>query len=112
MSIFPADNKMKALLEPTFTIIGPVIDGKLDDEIWKEAIIISDFKQREPVEGADPTEKTEVLMLYTSDALYIGLRAYDSHPEAIVATVMKRDNYDTASNDGFALSIDWILFCY
>ncbi len=106
MSVLPADIISELPIEPKVIIIEPVLDGKLDDQIWKDAIIISDFKQREPIEGADPTEKTEILMLYTSDALYIGVRAYDSNPEAIVGTVMKRDNFDSYSNDGFEIAID------
>lgn len=93
-------------IEPTMVEKSPFIDGVLNDESWKHATIISDFKQRSPEEGAEPTEKTEVMMIYTSDALYIGVKAFDSFPESIVGTVMKRDNSEIATNDQFAIAID------
>ena len=34
------------------------VDGVLDDEVWRSVTFSSDFVQREPVEGAPPTERT------------------------------------------------------
>lgn len=45
-------------------------------------------------------------MLYTRTNLYFGFRAYDSRPEKIVATVMKRDDFDLVQNDQLAFAID------
>jgi len=36
----------------------PDIDGKLDESIWKNALIIDEFYQYTPRNGAAPTEKT------------------------------------------------------
>ena len=58
------------------TASAPVIDGVLDDEAWSHANVIDDFHQVTPVEYAAPTQKTQVLLLYDSDALYIGVRLY------------------------------------
>ena len=84
----------------------PVIDGNLDDPIWNRALVVLDFLQRYPVEGASPTEKTEVLLLYTNQSLFIGFKAYDSNAKGIAATVMQRDNSDVVNNDQFAFAID------
>lgn len=69
----------------------PTIDGKLDDEVWKEAAALDSFVQVDPNEGAAPTEPTEVRVLFDDDNLYIGIRCFDSQPEQIRASEMRRD---------------------
>ena len=36
----------------------PVLDGRLDDEVWSEAAVVDDLHQITPVEYAEPTEYT------------------------------------------------------
>jgi hypothetical protein len=67
----------------------PVIDGKLDDAVWQQAEVITDFHQIRPGDGTAPSEPTEVLVLYTEDALYIGARMADSDPELIAAPTIR-----------------------
>jgi hypothetical protein len=67
------------------------IDGVLNEKIWSEAPDIGGFVQREPNSGVAPTEPTKVWVVYSKDALYIGVRCFDSHPEQIVARQMMRD---------------------
>ncbi|MBK7115547.1 MAG: hypothetical protein IPH71_05880 [Proteobacteria bacterium] len=38
----------------------PVIDGKLDEPLWKDAAIITDFKQIKPGDGTPVSERTSV----------------------------------------------------
>jgi hypothetical protein len=38
----------------------PEVDGRLDDEVWREAIRLTEFVQRNPDEGAPATEQTEI----------------------------------------------------
>ena len=37
---------------------GPVLDGVLDDPVWRQAALIDQFIQQEPNEGAPATERT------------------------------------------------------
>lgn len=67
------------------------IDGALDESIWSAAPNIGDLIQREPDEGAAPTEQTDVTLLYDSNFLYIGVVAHDSEPDRVIGTVMERD---------------------
>jgi hypothetical protein len=67
------------------------IDGRLDEPVWSEAEIATDFVQREPDESDPATEKTEIRIVYTPRMLYIGIRAFDSRPESIMAREMGRD---------------------
>ncbi len=80
------------------------LDGKLDEPAWKSAPKISNFRQRELHEGALPTEKTEVAFLYDKNNLYIGVWCYDSEPEKIIATKMKRD-FQWWTDDNFEIII-------
>lgn len=68
----------------------PVIDGVLDDPAWAGAVVISDLHQVEPVEFAEPSERTEFLLVYDEDAMYFGVRAFDSSPDEIIARVLRQ----------------------
>ena len=83
----------------------PVIDGVMNEEIWRRAPIIDDLHQINPVEFGEPTERTEVRVLYDRDALYIGARLYDAEPERINARVL-RQNQPIGSDDRFFVHID------
>lgn len=69
----------------------PVLDGKLNELVWERASVATDFVQLQPDEGASGTEPSEVRILYSHDALYIGFRAYDANPEDIEAQLTRRD---------------------
>jgi len=68
----------------------PVIDGVLDEPMWAEIEPITDFVQRDPVDGGVPSERTEVRIAYDEDNLYFGFMMYDSEPEGIRAHVLQR----------------------
>ena len=86
----------------------PRLDGTLDDPLWASAPLISDFRQREPHETQPASESTEVRILYDSRHLYIGIHCYDSSPNAIVATQLRRD-LSQDLDDNFAVAIDSTL---
>ncbi|HEX8390823.1 MAG TPA: DUF5916 domain-containing protein [Longimicrobium sp.] len=70
----------------------PQVDGRLDDAAWAAAPVMSDFVQKEPVEGAAPVDRTEVRFLYDDDALYVGARMYARDPRSMTAPISRRDN--------------------
>jgi hypothetical protein len=82
------------------------LDGLLSEDAWTTAQPVSDFTQREPVEGASATERTEVRILYDDDALYVGARLFDSRPDSVRAQLARRDRL--ASSDRFVIFLD----CY
>ena len=67
----------------------PVMDGRLDDEVWQQAHQVTDFHQNRPGDHAVPSEITELYVVYTSEALYIAARMYDSDPELIAAPTIR-----------------------
>src|SRR6266702_4288293 len=69
----------------------PAIDGKLDDEIWKSAIVLKDFIQVQPGDNIAPSKPTEVLLGYDAKFLYIAFHCYDE-PDKVRANIAKRDN--------------------
>ena len=86
----------------------PVIDGVLDDEVWKDATLVTEFYQLVPVEGANPSEATEAYLTYDSDMLYVGVRLHDRNPDAIVAMELREDE-ELINDDIFTIAIDSLL---
>ncbi len=85
----------------------PVLDGRLDDDAWAAAPVLSDFVQKQPVEGGAPTERTEVRFVYDDAALYVGARMYKNDPAAIQAPVGRRD--DGGKAEHIWISLDTYL---
>lgn len=79
----------------------PRIDGRGDDEIWRTARPITEFRQWEPVEDGDPSFRTEARVAYDSRNLYVLVRNFDPHPDSLLSVLQRRD--------GMALSDDIIL---
>ncbi len=82
----------------------PHLDGKLHDEAWQAAPVICDFTQRDPDEGEPGTERTEARVLYTDDAVYVGVRAYDSKANEISGRLTRRD--ESSPSDWIGVAID------
>ncbi|HEY3114661.1 MAG TPA: DUF5916 domain-containing protein [Gemmatimonadaceae bacterium] len=67
------------------------LDGKLDEADWQKAPVATDFVQSYPTPGARAPNQTEFRVLYDDQALYVGIRLFDSHPDSIVAQLARRD---------------------
>ena len=69
----------------------PVIDGKLDEEVWKTAAVFRDFYQVQPGDNIIPENKTVVMLGYDPRFLYIAFHCFDD-PTKVRANIAKRDN--------------------
>jgi hypothetical protein len=69
----------------------PVIDGRLDDALWGLVTPRDDFAQVEPVEGAPPSQRTELRIAFDGEQLYVGVSCFDTNPAGIRGTQMRRD---------------------
>lgn len=69
----------------------PVIDGVLDDPAWEHATPLGELRQVEPREGAEPSERTEVHLLYDRRNVHVRLLCHDRDPSGIRDSQMKRD---------------------
>ena len=76
----------------------PTIDGVLDEPVWQQAARLTGFSQYRPVDGLPAQDSTEVLIWYSADAMYFGIRAYEPHGNVVRATLADRDNIDSDDN--------------
>jgi hypothetical protein len=79
-----------------------VIDGKLDDRVWKEAPWTDNFVDIEGTLKPSPMYRTKVKMLWDDSCLYIGAEIEEPH---VWATLLKRDTVIFYDND-FEVFID------
>ncbi|HJO05638.1 MAG TPA: DUF5916 domain-containing protein [Acidobacteriota bacterium] len=98
--IGPGGKRMAATEAP----VAPLIDGLVDDDVWALAEVVTDFLQREPVEGGVPSQRTEVRILFDDDNLYLGFVMYDE-PDRVVASDLRRDSR-LETDDSIAVLID------
>ncbi len=88
-----------AALKPTKTDNPPVVDGILDDPVWKIAPSVTGFKSFIPDFGNDMDFPTVVYMAYDEENLYFAFRCFDDEPDKIKTSVNSRDNI---------LNDDWV----
>ena len=81
------------------------VDGRLDDAAWRDAVPLTDFWQREPMEGASPSDPIEVRLAYDDDALYVGARLLSSVP--LQAPMGRRDEGE--QSEYFSVMLDTYL---
>ncbi len=82
-------------LKPARVEKPPVIDGVLDDDVWKQAQELSVFKTFIPDFGKDLSETTSAWMAYDEAHIYFAFRCHDRSPERIKATMASRDTIMT-----------------
>jgi hypothetical protein len=81
------------------------LDGALDEEIWRSTAPAAEFVQAEPHEGQPATEITEVRLVYDRDALYIGVRCYDTTPSGLIVNDIRKD-FTPGEQDSFEVLLD------
>jgi hypothetical protein len=83
----------------------PKIDGKLDDDVWSNAIVLNDFIQYEPYNLETPSVKTEVRVLYDDSFIYIAFENFDPEPSTIMDRISRRDDFEAIEKN-----VDWVGF--
>lgn len=81
------------------------LDGVLDEPDYALADSIWEFRQKEPAEGAQPSERTVVRLLATPDGLVVAWWNYDKNPGSLVRTQLRRDA-SLRSDDYVSLAVD------
>jgi hypothetical protein len=80
----------------------PMIDGRLDDPVWKDSFASQRFRQKFPREGDAPDERTSLRIAYDDEALYV---AFDCEQRtAINDRLTRRDR--TVESDWVSVAID------
>ena len=87
-----------------------VVDGNLDEDIYRTIAPITNFIQQIPNEGTPASERTEAWVFFDDDNLYVAARNYESVPEeSWVANEMRRDTGQLRTNDSFSVMLDTFL---
>ena len=94
-------------VRPTRTDTAPEIDGRLDDEVWSTAALITEFTQQSPLDGAPATEETEVYVAYDSENIYLAFYAHYEDPSIMRANRVDRDR--TLMDDLITVYFDTFL---
>lgn len=79
------------------------VDGALDEKIWQESEMATDFWMSFPVDDRKAERRSEVRLTYDDNFLYVGIKCY-SNSDYVIQT-LKRD-LDFWSGDGFAIVLD------
>ena len=80
------------------------IDGTINEAVWSRAARLNGFSQYQPVDGRPAEEPTEVLVWYSADAIWFGIKAREIHGNVVRATKANRD--DIASEDHVQILLD------
>ena len=86
------------------TVHAPLIDGRDDDEVWRTAPAITQFREFQPKEDGDPRFPTEAKVAYDERNIYVFIRAFDPHPDSILKLLARRDV--RAATDQLKIMID------
>lgn len=70
------------------------IDGLLNEEAWQTAAVIPLIYEWTPGDNIEPPVKTDCLVTYDHNNLYVAFRCYDPEPRKIRAHLMDRDDTD------------------
>ncbi len=87
------------------TYVIPHIDGEISPDEWKDATVLTGFRQYEPVSNANPSFETKVLVMYNDEAVYIAGIMYDPSPDSIARQLGERNN-DNLNADYFGFGFD------
>jgi Domain of unknown function (DUF5916) len=79
------------------------IDGRLDEPVWRSAANLTGFSLYQPVDRRPAPDSTEVLVWYSSSALYFGIRAFEPHAPV---TVSLADRDKLGANDNVEIHLD------
>src|SRR3954466_6390508 len=80
-----------------------VVDGNLDEAVWRQAALLTGFSLYQPFDQRPAPDSTEVLVWYSSTAIYFGIRAFEPHG-AVTATLADRDRI--AADDNIEIHLD------
>ncbi|MFI5231842.1 MAG: DUF5916 domain-containing protein [Gemmatimonadales bacterium] len=73
------------------------VNGTLDDPVWKRAALLTGFSEYSPLDGIPAQDSTEVLVWYSSRAMYFGVRAFEPHGD-VHYKLADRDKIDADDN--------------
>ena len=80
------------------------LDGILDEAVWQDVPVGTDFVVLRPNPGEPASQPTQVKVVYDNLGVYIGATLLDSKPDSIRAELTERD--DLGNTDFFGIVVD------
>jgi hypothetical protein len=84
--------------------IAPQVDGELNDPCWKLAPVAQGLVCLSPNPGAPMPFETRAQVVYTNEALYVAIYAFDPHPDSLLRQLSGRDGDGNSDYVGFSLN--------
>jgi hypothetical protein len=82
------------------------LDGNVaEDPVWKTVPPLTDFWQTAPDAGHPASERTEVRVIYTTEAIYFGVVLLDRNPGGLTVAESRRDS-PLDDTDSFRIILD------
>lgn len=91
-------------LRPLRTSVPPIIDGLLDDAVWREAPSVTGFKTWYPDFGKTMADETTAYFAFDAENLYFAFRALDREPAKVKASMASRDTI--RADDWICVNLD------
>ncbi|PWK24458.1 carbohydrate binding protein with CBM9 domain [Arcicella aurantiaca] len=82
------------------------VDGKLDESVWNQAKMITDFVQVEPKQKEPANQKTVFKLLYNADYLYVGAIMYEPEGKKALRVPNLQRDFDYGGSDQIGITID------
>lgn len=92
-----------ALDIPSFEGADVVIDGRLDEQVWQRAAVVTGFQRWRPAPGGEAPGRTEARIWSDEDQIYFGFICDDPEPGRVRAHVMPREDIDDDDQIGVHL---------
>ena len=83
----------------------PKIDGKLSDPCWEKGQWTGQFVQQIPFQGKNPSQETDVKILYDENNIYVAFKCHDIGPGKIRPILSRRD-VDEGAGDIVGIAFD------
>lgn len=96
INLFAQENRKE--ISATRIEIAPNIDGILDEEVWRNLPVLTDFINHSPYNGTPCLQKSEVKVCYDDQALYVGAMLYD-FPDSMGIELGPRDSFDEQNSE-------------
>jgi hypothetical protein len=80
-----------------------VLDGRLDEEAWKDAFVATDFYLNYPIDTAQAPFQTEARLTFDDHMLYVSFVCYDDTSPDLMQSLRRDFDFDGTDNIGVYL---------
>ncbi len=71
----------------------PKIDGRLNDVCWAKGNWSGGFIQQQPLQAQNPSQESEICVLYDDKNIYVAIKCHDTEPGKIRSILSRRDEF-------------------